>query len=136
MAYFTRLSVVPLDGLMADRQFQTELAQRGIGDFIRKDRIDAFAGPTVPFDTWGKETYCGKLFLESTRYTCEPWAKGSSGEPQWMITGVEVYSAAAPGAGGLHSAAAVQHRVDGEKLCDDLENIRQRCRSRAGNAAH
>ncbi len=92
MAYFTRLSVVPLDGLMADRQFQTELAQRGIGDFIRKDRIDAFAGPTVPFDTWGKQTYCGQLFLESTRYTCEPWAKGPNGEPQWMITGVEVYS--------------------------------------------
>ena len=57
-----------------------------------KDHIDAFAGPTVPFDEWGKETYCDHLFLESTKYTCEPWTKGPQGEPQWMITGVEVYS--------------------------------------------
>jgi hypothetical protein len=92
MAYFTRLSVVPLDGLMADRDFQTELAQRGIQDFIRKDKIDGFAGPPVPFDEWGERTYCGHLFLESTKYTCEPWTDGPHGEPQWMITGVEVYS--------------------------------------------
>src|SRR5487761_1407588 len=43
MAYFTRIAVVPLDGLMADREFQTELSQRGIADFLRKDRIDGFA---------------------------------------------------------------------------------------------
>ncbi len=92
MAYFTNVAVVPLDGLMADREFQTELAQRGIGEFIRKDHIDAFAGPTVPFDDWGRQTYCDHLFLESTKYTCEPWGKGPQGEPQWMITGVEVYS--------------------------------------------
>jgi hypothetical protein len=92
MAYFTDAAVVPLDGLMADRKFQTDLAQSGIGDFIRKDHIDGFAGPTVPFDQWAKDTYCGHLFLESTKYTCEPWTKGPQGEPQWMITGVEVYS--------------------------------------------
>ena len=92
MAYFTDVAVVPLDGLMADREFQTELAQKGIGEFIRRDNIDGFAGPTVPFDQWGKDTYCGHLFLESTKYTCEPWAAGPNGEPQWMITGVEVYS--------------------------------------------
>ncbi len=92
MAYLTRMSVVPLDGLMADREFQDELAQRGIGDFIRKDGIDGFAGPPVPFDAWGERTYCGHLFLESTKYTCEPWTSGPHGEPQWMITGVEVYS--------------------------------------------
>ncbi|MFZ1942114.1 MAG: hypothetical protein WAU43_00765 [Acidobacteriaceae bacterium] len=92
MAYFTDAAVVPLDGLMADREFQTELAQNGIGEFIRRDNIDGFAGPTVPFDQWGKDTYCGHLFLESTKYTCEPWAAGPNGEPQWMITGVEVYS--------------------------------------------
>ena len=92
MAYFTDLAVVPLDGLMADRKFQTDLAQNGIGDFIRKDHIDGFAGPTVPFDEWGKDTYCDHLFLESTKYTCESWTKGPNGEPQWMITGVEVYS--------------------------------------------
>jgi hypothetical protein len=92
MAYFTDAAVVPLDGLMADRQFQTELAQKGIGEFIRKDHIGGFAGPTVPFDKWAKDTYCGHLFLESTKYTCEPWTKGPQGEPRWMITGVEVYS--------------------------------------------
>ncbi len=92
MAYFTDAAVVPLDGLMADRQFQTDLAQHGIGAFIGKDHIDAFAGPTVPFDEWGRQTYCDHLFLESTKYTCEPWMKGPDGEPQWMITGVEVYS--------------------------------------------
>lgn len=92
MAYFTNLAVVPLDGLMADRKFQTDLAQGGIGDFIRKDHIDGFAGPTVPFDKWAKDTYCGHLFLESTKYTCEPWTNGPQGEPRWMITGVEVYS--------------------------------------------
>lgn len=92
MAYFTRISVVPLDGLMADREFQTELADRGIASFVRRDHIDGFAGPTVPFDDWGRQTYCGHLFLESTRYTCEPWTKGPNGKPQWMITGVEVYS--------------------------------------------
>ena len=92
MAYFTRLDVVPLDGLMADRQFQTDLAQRGINNFIQKDHIDSFAGPTVPFDAWGKQTYCGRIFLESTRYTCKPWTNGPNGEAQWMITGVEVYS--------------------------------------------
>ncbi len=92
MTYFTRFSVVPLDGLMADREFQTELARHGIDDFIHKDRIDGFAGPPVPFDEWGWRTYCGQLFLESTKYTCEPWTTGPHGEPQWMITGVEVYS--------------------------------------------
>ena len=92
MAYFTRISVVPLDGLMADREFQTNLAQYGIGEFIQRDRIDGFAGPTVPLDAWGKNTYCGHLFLESTKYTCEPWIPGPDGGPQWMITGVEVYS--------------------------------------------
>ncbi|MGC1782626.1 MAG: hypothetical protein WA708_08920 [Acidobacteriaceae bacterium] len=92
MAYFTRSEIVPLDGLMADRQFQTALAQRGIASFIRQDRIVGFAGPPVPFGVWGKQTYCGHLFLESTQYTCEPWTPGPQGEPQWMITGVEVYS--------------------------------------------
>lgn len=92
MAYFTRLSVVPLDGLMADRQFQTELAQHGIADFIRQDNMDGFAGPDVPLDDGGRQTYCGKLFLESTRYTCEPWTPAADGTAQWMITGVEVYS--------------------------------------------
>ncbi len=92
MAYFTGLAVVPLDGLMADRDFQTQLTAQGIGSIIRNDKIDGFAGPTVPFDEWGERTYCGQLFLESTRYTCEPWIKGPHGEPQWMITGVEVYS--------------------------------------------
>jgi hypothetical protein len=92
MAYFTRLSVVPLDGLMADREFQTELAQHGIGQFIRQDHMDGFAGPDVPLDDAGRRTYCGVLFLESTRYTCEPWTQGPHGERQWMIAGVEVYS--------------------------------------------
>lgn len=92
MAYFTRLSVVPLDGLMADRQFQTELSQRGIGEFIQREHMDGFAGPDVPLDSGGRRTYCGQLFLESSRYTCEPWKPGSDGKPQWMITGVEVYS--------------------------------------------
>lgn len=92
MAYFTRLQVVPLDGLMADRNFQTELAQRGIGDFIRRDHMDGFAGPDVPFGQEGWRTYCGHLFLESTQYSCEPWKPGPDGKPQWMITGVEVYS--------------------------------------------
>ncbi|MHB8303589.1 MAG: hypothetical protein ACYDC6_12235 [Acidobacteriaceae bacterium] len=92
MAYFTRLSVVPLDGLMADRQFQTELAQHGIADFIRQDNMDGFAGPDVPLDDGGRQTYCGKLFLESTRYTCGPWPPAADGSAQWMITGVEVYS--------------------------------------------
>lgn len=92
MAYFTQLSVVPLDGLMADREFQTELSKHGIGDFIRKDHMDGFAGPPVPFDEWGERTYCNHLFLESTKYTCIPWTKGPHGESQWMITGVEVYS--------------------------------------------
>ena|GEM_PF-2896614 len=92
MAYFTRIAVVPLDGLMADRQFQAELSQRGIADFIRKDKIGGFAGPPVPFDKWGEQTYCERLFLESTKYTCEPWPPGPDGQPRWMITGVEVYS--------------------------------------------
>ncbi len=92
MAYFTRLDIVPLDGLMADRDFQTELAQHGIEDFIRKDQIDGFVGPPVPFSEWGRDTYCGHLFLESSKYTCKPWSAGLHGEPQWMITGVEVYS--------------------------------------------
>jgi hypothetical protein len=92
MAYFTNLAVVPLDGLMADRAFQTELAQRGVGEFVQRDQITGFAGPAVPLGQWGHDTYCGKLFLESTKYTCEPWTRGPDGAPQWMITGVEVYS--------------------------------------------
>ncbi len=92
MAYFTQSEIVPLDGLMADREFQTELAQHGVGDFIRQDHIDGFVGPPVPFDEWGRQTYCDRLFLESTKYTCEPWTKGPKGQPQWMIVGVEVYS--------------------------------------------
>lgn len=92
MAYFSRSEIVPLDGLMADREFQTQLSQRGIGNFIRTDQIVGFAGPPVPFGKWGKDTYCGHLFLESTQYTCEPWTPGPNGEPQWIITGVEIYS--------------------------------------------
>jgi hypothetical protein len=92
MAYFTQLAIVPLDGLMADRKFQSDLSQRGIAAFIRNNQIDGFAGPTVPLDEAGRRTYCGQLFLESTRYTCEPWTASPAGKPQWMITGVEVYS--------------------------------------------
>ena len=92
MAYFTRLAVVPLDGLMADRAFQTELATHGIGAFIARDHVQGFVGPPVPLGQWGHDTYCGHLFLESTRYFCAPWQPDASGQPQWMITGVEVYS--------------------------------------------
>ncbi len=92
MAYFTRLAVVPLDGLMADRAFQRELSTQGIGEFVARDRIQGFVGPPVPFGQWGYDTYCGHLFLESTKYFCEPWRPDAKGQPQWMIDGVEVYS--------------------------------------------
>ncbi|HUZ05239.1 MAG TPA: hypothetical protein VMU62_07770, partial [Acidobacteriaceae bacterium] len=87
MAYYSDVAIVPLDGLMGDLAYQQELAQNGIWGFIRQDRIQAFAGPSIPFDAWAKRTYCDAVFLESTRFTCAP-----SGNGQWTITGVEVYS--------------------------------------------
>lgn len=87
MAYYTRISVVPLDGLMGDRAYQQELAQQGVWEFIHREHIGAFAGPPVPFDEWGKRTYCDAIFLESSRFTCRPIGNGL-----WTITGVEVYS--------------------------------------------
>jgi hypothetical protein len=87
MAYYSDISVVPLDGLMGNLSYQQELAQHGIWEFIRREHIEAFAGPPVPFDDWGKRTYCDAIFLESTRFTCQPIGNG-----QWTITGVEVYA--------------------------------------------
>ncbi|MGC9292469.1 MAG: hypothetical protein ACP5EP_07050 [Acidobacteriaceae bacterium] len=87
MAYYSDISVVPLDGLMGNLSYQQELAQHGIWEFIRREHIEAFAGPPVPFDDWGKRTYCDSIFLESTRFTCQ-----SIGNGLWTITGVEVYA--------------------------------------------
>ncbi|HEX4022349.1 MAG TPA: hypothetical protein VHX63_14485 [Acidobacteriaceae bacterium] len=87
MAYYSDVSIVPLDGLMGNLPYQQELALHGIWGFIHKDHIEAFAGPSIPFDAWAKRTYCDAVFLESTRFTCQPIANG-----QWTITGVEVYS--------------------------------------------
>ena len=87
MAYYSDVSIVPLDGLMGNLPYQQELAQHGIWGFIRQDHVEAFAGPSIPFDDWARRTYCDAIFLESTRFTCQPTGNG-----QWTITGVEVYS--------------------------------------------
>jgi hypothetical protein len=87
MAYYSDISVVPADGLMGDVGYQKELAQHGLGEFLRREHIEAFVGPSIPFDDWGKRTYCDTIFLESTRFTCQ-----SLGNGQWTVTGVEVYS--------------------------------------------
>jgi len=87
MAYYSDISVVPADGLMGDVGYQKELAQHGLGEFLRREHIEAFVGPSIPFDDWGKRTYCDTIVLESTRFTCQSLGKG-----QWTVTGVEVYS--------------------------------------------
>ncbi len=87
MAYYSDISVVPAYGLMGDLGYQQELAQHGLGEFLRREQIEAFVGPSIPFDDWGKRTYCDAIFLESTRFTCQ-----SLGNGKWTITGVEVYS--------------------------------------------
>ena len=87
MAYYSKISVVPVDGLMGNLDFQKELAQQGLQEFLRREKIQAFVGPPVPLDDWGRRTYCEQVFLESTRFTCAPLGQGL-----WTITGVEVYA--------------------------------------------
>jgi hypothetical protein len=87
MAYYSHMSVVPVDGLMGNLDFQKELDQQGLQEFLSREKIQAFVGPPVPFDDWGRRTYCDQVFLESTRFTCAPLGNGL-----WTITGVEVYA--------------------------------------------
>ncbi len=87
MAYYSNLSVVPVDGLMGNLDFQNELAKQGLQEFLRREKIEAFVGPPVPFGDWGRRTYCEQVFLESTRFTCAPLDHGL-----WTITGVEIYA--------------------------------------------
>ncbi len=87
MAYYSNISVVPVDGLMGNLDFQQELAHQGLQEFLHREKIEAFVGPPVPFDDWGKRTYCDQIFLESTRFTCAPIGHGL-----WTITGVEIYA--------------------------------------------
>ncbi len=87
MAYYSNISVVPIDGLMGNLDFQRELAHQGLQEFLHREKIEAFVGPPVPLDAWGKRTYCDQIFLESTRFTCAPIGHGL-----WTITGVEVYA--------------------------------------------
>lgn len=87
MAYYSDISVVPADGLMGDLGYQQELAQHGIGEFLQREKVEAFAGPSIPFGDDGKRIYCDAIFLESTQFTCEPLGNGL-----WTVTGVEVYS--------------------------------------------
>ncbi len=87
MAYYSDMAVVPADGLMNNLDYQTELAQQGIAEFLHRDRIEAFVGPSVPLVAWEKKLYCDQVFLHSTRFTCAPVGSGL-----WTVTGVEIYS--------------------------------------------
>ena len=87
MAYYSDISVVPADGLMGDVSYQQELAQQGLTEYLRRENIEAFAGPPVPFGEGGKRIYCDNVFLESTHFTCAP-----VGDGLWTVTGVEIYS--------------------------------------------
>ena len=123
MAYFTDASVVPLDGLMADREFQTELAQKGIGEFIRRDNIDGFAGPHGAVRSMGK----GHVLRPSIFGEHEIYLRAMDGFPGREAT-VDDHRrrsvfADTVGARGIYFSATVAHCVDGQELCDDLESF-------------
>lgn len=87
MAYFTDVSVVALDGLMGDLQFQKDLQTKGILAFDSQHEIDGFVGPPQPMNEPQKHLFCDAPYLGSVQLQCRPIGNG-----KWMPDGVTVFS--------------------------------------------
>ena len=89
LAFYSNVQLFPLDGLMGDTKFQTDLASMGIEKFVRANHIDAFVGPETPLAPYDYGQMCNKIYLSSVSFDCVP----VPGEPGHLeIKGVSVYS--------------------------------------------
>ena len=95
-AYFSDIEIVPIDGLMGDVAFQQELATEGIGEFVRREHIDAFMGPSLPVDGKTADGLCAHMFLSSEQFRCQPVGDGRFG-----MDGVEIFARHPPADAGM-----------------------------------
>ena len=89
LAFYSNVQVIPLDGLMGNTKFQTDLASMGIEKYVRENHIDGFVGPEVPLFPVDPEQMCNKLYNSSVSFQCVP-APGESGRLE--VNAVNVYS--------------------------------------------
>ena len=92
LAYYSTVKIVPMDGLMGDLNFQHELATAGIGDFIVKNDIDAFAGPPTSGGSGTEAEECGVMLLYAVRFHCS----GKDGEGGVRIDSVDIFARLPP----------------------------------------
>jgi hypothetical protein len=89
LAFYSNIQIIPLDGLMGDTKFQTDLASMGIEKFVRLNHVDGFVGPETPLAPYDYGQMCGKLYLSSVSFQCDP----IPGEPGRLeISSVSVYA--------------------------------------------
>jgi hypothetical protein len=104
LAYYSDIKVVPLDGLMGNVAFQHDLGTKGINALAAQYHIDAFIGPSVPFDEAGEKNYCDQIFLSAIELHCSP-----DGPDRWQVTSADVYSR-------VPSAAAGRLQLDKDQI--------------------
>ena len=95
-AYYSDIEIVPIDGLMGDVAFQQELATKGIGEFVRREHIDGFMGPSTPIDQVTADGLCAHRFLSSEQFRCQPVGAG-----QFRLEGVTIYARMPPTDAGM-----------------------------------
>ncbi len=89
LAYYSNVQIIPLDGLMGDTQFQTDIATMGVEKYMRVNHIDGFIGPAVPLMDSSYKEVCSKIYLSSVQFECAP----APAEPGLFdISGAIVYS--------------------------------------------
>jgi hypothetical protein len=89
LAFYSNIQIIPLDGLMGDTKFQTDLASMGIEKFVRVNHVDGFVGPETPLAPYDYGQMCNKLYLSSVSFQCAP----VPGEPGRLeINAVSVYA--------------------------------------------
>jgi hypothetical protein len=89
LAYYSNVQIIPLDGLMGDRQFQSDLVTMGIEEYVRVNRIDGLIGPGIPLSNAYHDQMCDKIYLSSVSFQCIPSVK----EPgRFDISGASIYA--------------------------------------------
>ena len=70
LAYYSDIEIVPLDGLMANLEFQHDLATKGVAEVARAEHIDSFIGPPSPIGRRYVHDLCERVFLSTEQFHC------------------------------------------------------------------
>ena len=88
LAYHSEIEIIPLDGLMGDMKFQTDLAGMGIERWARENHVDGFIGPSVPMDQGRFTEMCSRIYLSTEQFHCPLLARRG----EYGVSGVDIYS--------------------------------------------